>query len=188
MSEAWNGITIAEVRASRLHRLSGVVKTVMKLIDNSIGEEYEFATGANGAVVVTNNYLTWEFIAPNNYTVPSGNTVNDLFTNLYNTVQTIPVSAWEDFAVFLNGKSSTINMFLTDGGSATITDARGNTYAGTQHKINGFSSFADCVAWMHNWFGADALAASGSLMFDSANVMEFSLTASGTTIQCSFEF
>lgn len=188
MSEEWNGIKLAEVRTAYFRNLANTLNTVRHLIDYTSDVEYVFDTGRNGAVIVSNNYLNWEFIAPNRYAAPSGNTVGDLITSLQSSVTTNPVSAWDDFAVFLEENAAKINMFLPEGGSATIIDADGGTYTGTTHQVSSFNNFAECVSWMRSWFGSAALAASASVMFESSTRMKFSLSASGVTIQCSFQF
>lgn len=188
MSETWNGITLAEIRTAYFRNVGNTLYTVRRLLDIGADMDYTFNTTSNGAIIVKDNYLTWEFIAPENYTVSPGNTVADMFTNLESAVTTNPVPAWEDFAGFLNGKKATINTFLTEGASATITDAQRNTYPGTVHPMPTFSCFADVAVWMETWMGSSVLAASSSVMMQSANVVHFSLTASGVTIQCSFEF
>jgi len=188
MSETWNGIMLAEVRTAYFRNIANTLYTVRRLLDIDADVDYTFNTSSNGAVVVKENYLTWEFFAPTNYAISFGNTVDDMFTNLESAVTATPVPTWEDFAGFLNDQRSTINMFLTEGASATITDAQGNTYSGTVHQMPTFNNFADVAVWMKTWMGSAVLAASSSVMMQSANVVHFSLSSSGETIQCSFEF
>ena len=188
MSEEWNGITLAEVRSAYFRNIINALHTVKTLRDFGVDLEYNFDTASNGAVITSNNYLSWEFISPNNYPVPSGATVSDLMTNLKTSVTASPVSAWEDFAGFLNDNAMTINSYLTNGDSAVITTANGDTYPGTVRTLYTFNSFADVVDWMHQWFGSAALSAQSSVMFVSANQFAFSLSNSGVTISCTFKF
>lgn len=186
MSEEWNGIMLAEVRVSLIRKLSNNLHTVFRLIDNNVPIDYEFSTSTEGAVIVTNNFLTWEFVANLGFVLNPGNTVNDLFDNLATVSRTNLVPRWEEFATFLNDYKSTINMFLSEGGAATITDAYGNTYSGTTHQILSFTSFNDVVIWMQSWMGEEILSESSSVVYERSNRISFSLTASGATISCSF--
>lgn len=188
MSESWNGITLAEVRNAYFRNIANVLRTVQRLADHIESVEYEFDTGSNGAVIISNNYMSWEFIAPNNYTVTAASTVDGLMDHLAASTASNPVSAWEDFAGFLNEQRGTINLFLTEGGSATITDANNQTYAGTQHLVPGVSSFSEIVSWMKSWLGSAFLAADSSVVASGNNSTYFSLTAGGTTIECTFKF
>lgn len=187
MSESWNGITLAEVRHAVFKNVKNEIRTVARLVDTTKGTNYEFNTAKNGAIVISNNYLNWDFVAPTDFKINPGALVSDFFDNMQAAVTSRPVPAWDDFAVFLNGYKATINMFLTEGASATITDASGNTYPGTVHKIQFFTCFADCVAWMKSWMGNEVLNESSGVMYESQNVIQFSLTASGTTISCNFK-
>lgn len=186
MSEEWNGIMLAEVRVSLIRKLSNNLHTVFGLIDNNVPIDYEFSTSTEGAVIVTNNFLTWEFVANLGFTLDPGNTVNDLFDNLAAASRIKRVPRWEEFATFLNDYKSTINMFLTEGGVATITDSYGNTYSGTTHQISSFTSFNDMVIWMKSWMSAEILVESSSIVYERSNRISFSLTASEATIACSF--
>ena len=188
MSEEWNGITLAEVRTAYFRNIGNTLFTVRRLLDIDADVDFTFNTSSNGAVVIKDSYLTWEFIAPDNYSVSPGNTVGDMFTNLELAVTANPVQAWEDFAGFLNNNGSMINSYLSEGASATITDAQGNTYPGTVHQMPSFNDFADVTAWMKTWMGSSVLAASSSVMMQSGSVVHFSLTSSDVTIQCNFEF
>lgn len=186
MSEQWNGIMLAEVRVSLIRKLSNNLHTVFRLIDNNKSLDYEFDTSTQGAVIVTNNYMNWEFVAPLGFVVNSGGTVSDLFDNLAATSVSGRVPRWEEFATFLNSNKSTINTFLTEGGTATIKDANGNAYPGVMHQISSFTSFYDMVVWMKSWMGTAILSAPSSIVYAQSNRIRFSLTASGTTISCSF--
>lgn len=183
MSETWNGILLAEVRVSLLHKFSGGIHTIQRLIDHNKELNYEFDTSTQGAVIVTNEYMNWEFVAPLGFSVNSSGSVEDLFDSL---AAAEPVPRWEEFATFLNNYKSTINMFLTEGSTATIKDAFENPYPGMVHKISSFTSFRDVVIWMKSWMGTDILSANSSIVYISSNRIRFSLTASGTTISCSF--
>lgn len=186
MSEEWNGIRLAEVRTSYLHRLGGTLDSIARLIDLSQNVDYTFDTATNGAVIVSNYYMTWEFIAPSNYTIAPAPTVDGLMDNLTVATSANPVPAWDDFAQFLADKRSTINMYLTENNPATITDAQNNTYAGTQHLLPVASDFSDLSVWLKSWFGSDFLAASSSVVDAGNNSAHFSLTANGVTINCTF--
>lgn len=187
MSESWNGITLAEIRHAAIKNLKNNFMTVARLIDPEAGTNYEFETWKSGAIIVSNNYMNWKFIAPNDFELDPGTTVDSFFENMKDAVTKSPVAAWDDFAVFLNGRKSTINLFLTNGAEATITDASGNTYPGTVHKIESFSNFADCVSWLKSWMGEEILAEDSGVIYANDNVIQFSLTASGTTISCNFK-
>ena len=186
MSEQWNGIYLAEIRTSRLKTMARRLRSVFSLNDSSQSIDYEFETATQGAFIVTNNYMSWEFIAPKNWALSSGNTVADLFSNLDNAVSTNPVPRWEDFAAFIENSKSMINLFVPENQAAVITDAHGNSYAGTTHKINAFYSFHDAIQWLRSWMGSEILAAPSSIVYAHSNLIRFSLTVSGNTISCSF--
>lgn len=187
MSESWNGITLAEVRHAVFKNIRNDLRTVTRLVDTTSGTNYAFETAKNGAIIVSNNYLNWEFVAPTDFQLDPGELVSDFFDNLITAVTNRRVAAWDDFSVFIDGYKSTINVFLQNGASATITDANGNTYPGTVHKIDFFTNFADCVSWMKTWMGSEILGENSSIVYASQNVVQFSLAASGTTISCTFK-
>ncbi len=186
MSEEWNGIKLGEVKVARLLRLSGAISTIRRLIDLPQDVDWVFNTSTNGAVIVSDNYLTWEFIAPDNYTVTAAATVGGLVDNLTAATTASPVPAWDDFAVFLSNKRSTINSFLAEGASASIIDANGTSYAGTQHLLPVVADFPELLVWMKTWFGADFLAANSSVIY-TAGVARFALSADGVTINCTIK-
>ena len=186
MSEEWNGIRLPEVRTASIQRLGGLLNSVARLVDLSQNVDYTFDTASNGAVIVSNNYLTWEFIAPTGYEISPALTVSGLMDNLTSATAETPVPAWDEFAGFLNDYRGTINQFLTEDGSATVIDAQNNTYAGTQHLVPTVSDFPDLIVWLKSWFGLDFLAASSSVVFEDASTVHFALSAEGVTIDCTF--
>lgn len=186
MSEEWNGVKLAEVRLAFIQRLGGTLESVARLIDLSQNVDYTFDTATNGSVIVSNYYTTWEFVAPLNYVIAPAPTVGGFMDNLTAATSANPVPAWDDFAQFLNGKRSTINSSLTENGAATITDAQGHTYAGTQHLLPEVSSFPDLSVWLKTWFGSDFLTASSAVVSSGNNVEHFILAANGVSIDCTF--
>lgn len=187
MSESWHGITLAEVRHAVYKNIINNLRTVNRLIDGYNDTDYEFETWKNGAVIVTNNFLNWEFVAPNDFNLNPGATVENLFQNMETAVINRPVAAWDDFAVFIDSYKDTINFFLQEGTAAVIRDSDGTPYAGTVHQIGSFNRFADCVAWMKSWMGGEILAENSSVVYDSDSVIKFSLTSANTTISCTFK-
>lgn len=186
MSEQWNGIYLAEIRVSRLKTMANRLRSVFGLNDSSQSIDYEFETATQGAVIVTNNYMSWEFIAPKNWALSPGNTVADLFDSIDSAATRNRVPRWEEFAAFMNRNKSAINFFVSEGARATIIDAHGNRFPGTTHQINAFGSFHDCIVWLRSWMGSEILAAPSSIVYAHSNLIRFSLTVSENTISCSF--
>ena len=184
----WNGIPLASIRTAYFQNIVNALATVQRLIDSDAGVDYRFDTETNGSVIIDDNYLTWEFVAPDDYGMQFGDTVADIFTNLESKVTNDPVTAWEDFAGFLSDQRATINDYLTEGDSATITDVQGNTYAGTVHQVPAFNNFADVVVWLRSWLSSEMLAAPSSVVMLANNLVGFALTSGDTTIRCGFQF
>ena len=186
--EKWNGITLATIGLAYFHSILNWWHPITRLVDSDAGVDYTFTTPTEGAVIVSDHYLMWEFITPDNYVVSPGVTVADMFNNLASAVTAHPIQAWDDFSDFLNGKQSTINEHLQEGASTIITDAQGNTYPGTIHRLPTFSGFVDVINWMKTWMGSEVLAAPSSVMMQSDSVASIALTARDVTIHCSFQF
>ena len=184
MSETWHGITLAEVINAGFRNIRNNLRTVHRLI-SSDGTEYTFDTATKGAVIAVDNYLTWEFIAPQGFLVTLGDTVGDFFDNLAAAEAAHSVQAWDDFAVFLSDNAALINGELTQGAPATVTLAAGTSYSASVPLVTTFSDFSDLTLWLKGWMGAAALAADAAEAFDGGDV-RFSLTAEDTTISCTF--
>lgn len=187
MSESWHGIMLAEVKTAVFKNLRNNLRTVHRLLDDNYGTDFSFDTGANGAVIVTNNFMSWEFAAPNAFFLKAGSTVADLFDNLEALTTSRPVPAWDDFALFMNRNKDAVNSFLQNGAAATVKDASGVSYSGEVHQITAFEDFPDCVAWLKTWMGSGILAESSSVVYAAQNVIQFSLTSANTTISCTFK-
>lgn len=184
--ETWNGINLYRVRNSFIDRLSGDYYTVRRLVDRGKNVDHGFDVETNGSVIVTDYYMTWEFIAPMNWPLEPGETVEDLFTNLETATTEHPVTSWDEFAVFLNGKRSTVNGYISEGSATTIKDANGQSYSGTMHKIPEVSTFTDLAVWFHSLMGAGILAADSGVMYSDSSIIQFTITLSGVEIACTF--
>lgn len=187
-SGIWHGITLAEVRKAYFRTISDSLYTIQKLIDQDETVNFTFDTASSGAAIVDDYYLTWEMIAPDDYNVELGETVEDMFTNLENAVSNNPVPTWEDIAKYLNEKRSTINEDLVEGTIATITDAYGNTYPGTAHQLPAINSFVDVIRWFKTWMSNTILSASSYVMVDpnTHNSIVFVISVEDVAIQCRF--
>ena len=197
MSETWNDIYLHEIKhvyiadaAQGLFGTASVLRFPWIPITSHYNLEndtdwrlaqpvFPLTTASTGAVIVDHNYSMWEFVAPDGFELTAGSTVSDVFDNLRAASIASPVSAWETFAAWF-GRAGTdsMNSFITEGAAATITDALGNTYTGSQQPCTGtITSFAEFLDWIKSWCSADFLAAAASNVY-----------ATETQIACSFAF
>ena len=185
MSEAvWRGIALAEVTGAKLRNIWNGLRTVRRLVTSG-GIDYTFDTSESGGVIDSDNYLAWEFIAPDGFAVDPGETVGDFFDNLYAAEQLDSVQDWDDFAVFVGENADMINSELSPPTQATVTLAAGTSYAATINQVTAFANFADMVLWFKGCMSAAALAADSEEAF-SGGTVAFSLTAEDTTISFVF--
>lgn len=111
-----SGVPLPAVRNARFINRLGTFFTLSKLIYN--GRTYDYSASGGGAVIMTSNALSWQFVAPNGMfsaDTLAALTVGQLLETVASGAETSPVPEWEDFASWLAGDTVTqqVNAILS---------------------------------------------------------------------------
>lgn len=150
MSEAWRGVQLAKVRSCWLRDVTGKLVQVRKII-SAAGREYTIHSDTDGAVVISADRTTWEFIAPAGRFDPAALgalTVGGFLDAVIGECEARPVTSWEEFAAYADGNRDMINMLI---GASSVTVVTNNySFPGEATQFYGCESFADLLRWIRS--------------------------------------
>lgn len=179
-----NDVVLGEIRKAYIvDAARGVYATFKRLRNMQKGGKdvfWNMSTGENGTVVCKDFYTAWCFVTPETVSISQSGTVADVIARIRAYAVDTPPAAWDDFAVWISSgeRLTTLNEYIEAGETATVYDAQGNSYSGTQRQLTACTSFVEALDWMSGCFGSDFLAAAGSTVFANNGKAAFAL---GTT-------
>ena len=160
----------------------GILHDLLQMTWNNV--TYDFTqTAKNGAVVFSNSYQNWEFVAPDDvldFNSYQSMTIGEALDAVRTTTISNPIPAWNKFAIWVGNNHETINSFFNNDnivtilrpatGSQTMEELLQNHSMNQMEFVADMTSVADIIDVLKNAFGDLANKPLSDYDIDSSNL------------------